>query len=84
MDNGAELAFPVDGLNLVKVKDEYKDVLVSKAPRTFEFLAKELYKRFKYLHPGAENFLGFRDLYQADQAVSDKDVEDFMKQCFGL
>jgi hypothetical protein len=83
VDNGAELAFPKDGLNLVKVKEEYKDVLVSKAPRTFEFLAKELYKRFGYLHPGAENFLGFRDVYQANQAVSDKDVEDFMKQCFG-
>ena len=83
MENGAELAFPKDGLNLVKDKEEYKDVLVDKAPRTFEYLAKELYKRFGYLHPGAENFLGFRDLYQADQAVSDKDVEDFMKKCFG-
>ena len=83
VDNGAELAFPKDGLNLVKDKEEYKDVLIGKAPRTFEFLAKELYKRFGYLHPGAENFLGFRDVYQADQAVSDKDVEDFMKKCFG-
>ena len=83
VENGAELAFPKDGLNLVKDKEEYKDVLVDKAPRTFEYLAKELYKRFGYLHPGAENFLGFRDLYQADQAVSDKDVEDFMKKCFG-
>jgi hypothetical protein len=83
VDNGAQLAFPKDGLNLVKAGNEYKDVLVSKAPRTFEYLAKELYKRFGYMHPGAENFLGFRDVYQADKAISDKDVEDFMKQCFG-
>jgi hypothetical protein len=76
--------------NLIKdkkgntIKDYFpKNILMSVAPRTFEFLAKELYKRFGYLHPGAENFLGFRDLYQADQAVSDKDVEDFMKKCFG-
>ena len=83
VDDGAELAFPTDGLNLVKVKDEYKDVLISKAPRTFEYLAKELYKRFQYLHPGAENFLGFRDVYQSDKAISDKQVEDFFKKCFG-
>lgn len=82
-DTAADVAFPADGLTTIKVGAVTKDVLMTKAPRTFEYLAKELYTRFKYAHPGAEKLLGFRDLYQGDKGVSDKQVEDFMKQCFG-
>jgi hypothetical protein len=82
-DTAADVAFPADGLTTIKVGAVTKDVLMTKAPRTFEYLAKELYTRFKYAHPGAEKLLGFRDLYQGDKGISDKQVEDFMKQCFG-
>ena len=59
-----------------------KDILISKAPRTFEYLATELYKRFGYVHPGAESFLGFRQVYQEGQPITDEQVEEFMKKCF--
>ena len=82
VSNGVELAFPKEGLTILRVGNKEVNVM-EKCPRTFEYLAKELYKRFGYLNPGAENFLGFRDVYQADKKISDKDVEDFFKVCFG-
>jgi hypothetical protein len=60
-----------------------KDILRENAPNTFDYLATELYSRYGYVHPGAENALGFRKLYQKGQSITDEMVDDFMKKCFG-
>jgi hypothetical protein len=59
------------------------DILRKNAPRTFDYLATQLYTRYGYVHPGAENTLGFRSLFQQGQPVTDEMVDDFMKKCFG-
>ena len=59
------------------------DILRKNAPRTFDYLATQLYSRYGYVHPGAENALGFRSLFQQGQPVTDEMVDDFMKKCFG-
>jgi hypothetical protein len=79
VNDGAQLAFPKEGLTLF----EGKEMLGKNAPRTFGYLSTELYKRFGYVHPGAENDLGFRKQYQSTQSVSDEEVDEFMKKCFG-
>jgi hypothetical protein len=59
------------------------DILRKNAPRTFDYLATQLYSRYGYVHPGAENTLGFRSLFQQGQPVTDEMVDEFMKKCFG-
>lgn len=80
--NGSDIAFPKDGLTMTKTKEMYADVLRDKAPRTFEFLATELAKRFGYIHPGAEDILGVREVVQASQPISDVEIQDTIKQKF--
>lgn len=60
-----------------------KDILRENAPHTFDYLATQLYSRYGYVHPGAEDALGFRTLFQQGQPVTDEMVDDFMKKCFG-
>jgi hypothetical protein len=83
IESGSVVAFPAEGLTTVATKEGMKDVMRSQAPRTFEYLATELYKRFKYAHPEAEKTLGFRKEIQAGQPITDEEVDDFMKKCFG-
>lgn len=96
IDAGAVIAFPKQGLTLIKAKETitnqegkkvettmFKENMKDQAPRTFDYLVTELYKRFGYVHPKAENMLGFRETVQEKQAISDKEVEEFMKKCFG-
>ena len=75
LSNGFQVAFPEFGLNLTKVKDVSVDFLTKSAPRTFDYLATELYKRFGYVHPGAEQMLGFRKEFQSNQPISDQEIE---------
>ena len=78
IDNAEQVAFPEAGLTFV----EGKEMLKPTAPRTYTYLVSELYKRFGYVHPGAERDLGFRTAYQASQPITDEQVDDFMKKCF--
>lgn len=80
--SGKKIAFPTVGITASKKNDKRVNVLQN-APRTNTYLYSELYKRFGYVHPGAEADLGFRETLQAGQPISDKEVIDFMKQCFG-
>jgi hypothetical protein len=80
--SGKKIAFPTVGITASKKNDKRVNVLQN-APRTNTYLYSELYKRFGYVHPGAEADLGFRETLQAGQPISDKEVLDFMKQCFG-
>ena len=75
LSNGFQVAFPEFGLNLTKVKEESVDFLTKSAPRTFDHLATELYKRFGYVHPGAEQMLGFRKEFQSNQPISDQEID---------
>jgi hypothetical protein len=75
ISNGFQVAFPEYGLHLTKVKDVSVDFLTKSAPRTFDHLATELYKRFGYVHPGAEQMLGFRKEFQSNQPISDQEIE---------
>jgi hypothetical protein len=75
VSNGFQVAFPEFGLNLTKVKETSVDFLIKSAPRTFDHLATELYKRFGYVHPGAEQMLGFRKEFQSNQPISDQEIE---------
>lgn len=75
LNNGFQVAFPEFGLNLTKVKEESVDFLTKSAPRTFDHLATELYKRFGYVHPGAEQMLGFRKEFQSNQPISDQEID---------
>jgi hypothetical protein len=75
LSNGFQVAFPEFGLNVTKVKEESVDFLTKSAPRTFDYLATELYKRFGYVHPGAEQMLGFRKEFQSNQPISDQEIE---------
>lgn len=79
IEDGKQLAFPRYGLTV----SEGKEMLRSNAPRTFSYFTTELYKRFGYVHPGAELDLGFRKEFQSTQEVSDEQVDEFMKKCFG-
>jgi len=79
VNDGAVLTFPKDGLTSV----QGKEMMRTNAPRTFGYLTTELYKRFGYVHPGAETDLGFRKEFQSTQEVSDEQVDEFMKKCFG-
>jgi len=88
LEDDQPIAFPQEGFTDVVDKNksgqlESFDVLQQAAPRTFEYLATELYKRFGYIHPGAEKLLGFRTLYQTSQEISDTEVDEFIKKCFG-
>ena len=84
IDSGSNVVFPAEGLTTyIDAKDGAKDIMRSQAPRTFDYLATELYKRFKYVHPEAEKMLGFRKEFQADQPITDEQVDEFMKKCFG-
>jgi hypothetical protein len=80
------VAFPEDGVtDFVSSKDGRAvttDMLKQSAPRTFDYLVTELYKRFGYINPGAEKSLGFRDVYQESQEISDKELDEFIKKCF--
>jgi hypothetical protein len=75
LSNGFQVAFPEFGLHLTKNKEEFVDFLSKSAPRTFDHLATELYKRFGYIHPGAEQMLGFRKEFQSNQPISDQEIE---------
>jgi hypothetical protein len=84
IDSGSNVVFPAEGLTTyIDAKDGAKDIMRSQAPRTFDYLATELYKRFKYVHPEAEKMLGFRKEFQADQPITDEQIDEFMKKCFG-
>jgi len=91
INNGADIAFPKEGLTTFKETkkvdgedvESYRDLIQEKAPRTFEFLTTELAKRFGYIHPDAERILGVREAVQEGQPITDKEVEEFMKTCFG-
>lgn len=80
------IAFPEDGVtDFVSAKDKKAvatDMLKQSAPRTFDYLVTELYKRFGYVNPGAEKSLGFRDVYQESQEISDKELDEFITKCF--
>jgi hypothetical protein len=88
IDEGIKVNFPQTGITASAKKDKEGNItrteaLKVSAPRTYSHLVTELYKRFGYIHPGAEKDLGFRELYQEAQPISDKEVEEFMKKCFG-
>lgn len=79
--DGHQVVFPMNGL--VSITNKNIDNVLAKAPRTFEYLVTELYKNFGYRHPGAENILGFREAVQAQQPISDAQLDEFIKKCFG-
>ena len=82
----SQIAFPAEGITSVTTsKGAVKELLKTNAPRTFEHLAKELHSRFDYVHPGAEELLGFRsarDVAQRGQKITDLQVDEFIKKCF--
>lgn len=77
-ENGNEVAFPEEGLNMVKGKD-----MLAKAPRTKSYMATEMYKRLNYVMPGMITDTALRAEMQAGQEITDEMVEEFMKKCFG-
>lgn len=74
-ENGVEIAFPSQGI--------VGSPFIKNAPRTYTYLIQQLNSKLGFVHPGAEEDLGFRESVQRDQPISDVEVEDFMKQCFG-
>lgn len=77
--DGNQLAFPKDGVTIM----EGAEVLAKNAPRTFGYLTTQLFKKFGYVNPGAERDLGFRKQFQSTQEITDEQVDEFMKKCFG-
>lgn len=77
-ENGNEVAFPEEGLTMIKGKD-----ILADAPRTKSYLATELYKRLNYVLPGSQADAALRKEMQANQPITDEMVDEFMKKCFG-
>jgi hypothetical protein len=71
IDAGQSVGFPEYGFTNSKSGNA-----LANAPRTFTYLATELYKNFGFIHPGAEENLGFRKEFQAGQDISDDEVTD--------
>jgi hypothetical protein len=77
-ENGNEVAFPEAGITMVNGKD-----LLENAPRTKSYMATELYKRLNYLTPGMQYDANVRTELQKNQEITDEQVEEFMRKCFG-
>jgi hypothetical protein len=77
-ENGNEVAFPEAGITVVNGKD-----LLENAPRTKSYMATELYKRLNYLTPGMQYDTNVRTELQKNQEITDEQVEEFMRKCFG-
>jgi hypothetical protein len=75
--NGATLVIPSNGLNMI----DGVNILVN-APKTYEYLVGELYKRFNFVTPGAETNLGFRTIVQENQDITDAEVNDILNKKF--
>ena len=80
--DGEPIAFPKEGF--VVFPSKAGDINIFKnAPKLFEYFAKELYRKYNYIHPGADKLFGFRTMFQESQEISDIEVEEVIKKCFG-
>jgi hypothetical protein len=77
IQDGYEVLWPSDGLTLMNKKQ-----MLSKAPRTYSYLVSELYKRFGHVMPGAEKDLGLRQAIQAEQGITDEEVDTMISSRF--
>ena len=75
--NGTTLVIPSNGLNMVNGVN-----ILANAPKTYEYLVGELYKRFNFVTPGAETNLGFRTIVQENQDITDAEVNDILNKKF--
>ncbi len=75
--NGVTLVIPSNGLNMIDGVN-----ILANAPKTYEYLVGELYKRFNFVTPGAETNLGFRTVVQENQDITDAEVNDILNKKF--
>ena len=75
--NGVTLVIPSNGINMVNGVN-----ILANAPKTYEYLVGELYKRFNFVTPGAETNLGFRTVVQENQDITDAEVNDILNKKF--
>lgn len=74
--NGTEVAIPNIGLTTRSTTTGARQNIFENSPRTYQHFVKEMYKRFNYIVPGAEQDLGFRKVLQAGQGITDEEVRN--------
>lgn len=83
--NSTEVAIPNIGLTTRTTASGTRQNVFENAPRTYQHFIKEMYRRFEYIVPGAEQDLGFRKVLQAGQGITDEEVRNqFIKNQTGL
>lgn len=83
--NSTEVAIPNIGLTTRTTASGTRQNVFENAPRTYQHFIKEMYRRFEYIVPGAEQDLGFRKMLQAGQGITDEEVRNqFIKNQTGL
>lgn len=83
--NGTEVAIPNIGLTTRSTTTGARQNIFENSPRTYQHFIKEMYRRFDYIVPGAEQDLGFRKVLQAGQGITDEEVRNqFIKNQTGL
>lgn len=77
IQNGTTVVMPSNGVNMIDGVN-----VLANAPKTYEYLVGELYKRFNFVTPGAESNLGFRTVVQENQDITDTEVNDILNKKF--
>ena len=75
--NGTTIVIPSNGLHMVDGVN-----ILANAPKTYEYLVGELYKRFNFVTPGAEQNFGFRTIVQENQEITDTEVNEILNKKF--
>lgn len=81
-----------DIMELVSLRDDGKDIAFSEAgygsPDTmpdelFLYLSERLYEEFGFINPGSSSLPSVKEIIGREQGISQQEIDDFMRQCFG-